>query len=437
MPVLQPAWRPPGPSSLFSPSTRPSSCSPLNFCPVKTPISSNTRLTEDTAARIQPGRDPESWARELPAPLPAEEVEAACEELLSVPVGERREVLHRRAGQHDAAGRIQIVAALVDQGYAHRHSDPHLYARIAQVANQCAYRYLCVPAELRPASRQLRAGALGFLANAYRILGRFAPAEQCWRRMGGIANFSELPALLLSLFCEMEASLARDRRQFGRATVLLEKAQHLAADSASPADKGRVFLILAKVRHDLGDAPAALQDLSEALSLLPESLQTPGQAVAALHNLVYLLLDLEQAPRAARLFLDYAWLYSEIDDSMSELRGRWLLGNVLRELGSYGEAVEHLRLVFETFVDLAMPYEASLAGLELALAYAAQHREYQVLTLARELYPVFTAHGVPREATMALLEFVEAAERYQARTELISGVIHRLRHPDEPRLNPS
>ena len=389
---------------------------------VNTPILSNAATSEGRLVRPT-FRDSESWMEDLPAPLSGDAVEAASRALLAATVKERREVLHH----HGPAARIQVVADLVARGYALRHAAPREYLRMAQVANQCAYRYLCAPPALRPAGRQLRAVALAFLANAYRILGRFTHAERCWlRRREGLGG-EALPPLLRSLLCEMEASLARDRRQFDRALTLLEEARSLGQGPVPPQARGRLLLLLSKTHNDRGDMDSVLPCLFEALECLARDRVAPDLAVTALHNLVDLLSELGQITRAAYLLRRYGWMYSVLGDPIKVIHGRWLFGNLLLKLGKPAAAAESLEMVRDTFLARDLPYQAALAGLELALAYSAQHRDYQVLLLARDMYPVFTAHGIPREASMVLLEFVEAAEAFRAKAELIEGVIRRVR----------
>jgi hypothetical protein len=65
-----------------------------------------------------------------------------------------------------------------------------------------------------------------------------------------------------------------------------------------------------------------------------------------------------------------------------------------------------------------MPYDAALAGLDLAALYLQEGRSGDVLPLSLQMKEVFRANKVDREATAALLLFCEATRRNEATVEL-------------------
>lgn len=371
-----------------------------------------------SAAEERPG-----WAAELPTPLPEVAVTAARDSLLRCPCQERRALLHR----HWPEERIQIVLALVEKGFSHRHSDAKEGLRVAQLAYQCAYRYLCLPATMRPLGRQLRAAALGFLANAYRIQGNHTEAERCWKQIHEWETKGYLPPVLLARLLNLEASLARDRRHFQRVESLLSRSLDLLTPAEDGQERGRVLLKLAMAYEDAGAYGAALRQLLLAAAAIGEGRVTAADGLIMLHYMVYLVAELGQPARAARLFCQQAWLYTKVGEPLIQLRGRALLGRLLRELGDPAAAVPHLDAVRTAFIAREQFYEASLIGLELALAHAQRHDYLKVFQLAREMYPVFQSRSIPREASMVLVEFGHAAENYRVEAKDILKAMAQLR----------
>jgi hypothetical protein len=78
------------------------------------------------------------------------------------------------------------------------------------------------------------------------------------------------------------------------------------------------------------------------------------------------------------------------------------------------------------FVERGMAFDASLVALELALLYAERRKHFEVQKLAREMYPVFVAQGVPDEAAAALLVFYRSAEDLRATAQSIARVVEEL-----------
>jgi len=362
----------------------------------------------------------ENWTDTLPSPLPTGEVSAVVEGVLFCPASRRRACLHR----HPPAARLQIVAALIEAGYAFRHSTPKQYLKIARVARQ-ACRYLNVPAELRPEARQVRIAADAFLANACRILGRFPEAHRRWTELGEVEARVEGNAILGGLVYRFRGGLARARRRFSEAILLLSSAVACFHEAGARRQESQALLVLAKTWEDSGEPERALTILRQLFERL-DARRHPDLSLIAFHNLVHLLTELGRLGWAAFLLREIEWWYGEVDQPLLRIRAIGLKGRLLREVGAPEDAVPLLATVREELLARGMGYDAAVVGLEEALAHAMLHQERQVRELALEMYPVFTSHDIPREATMALLQFHDAALDYRAEAPLIRQVMGRL-----------
>jgi hypothetical protein len=103
------------------------------------------------------------------------------------------------------------------------------------------------------------------------------------------------------------------------------------------------------------------------------------------------------------------------------VRGRLHAG-----LCEYAHAVRFLEAARQGFVERRMAYDAALAALDLALVYARCRERLKVRELAVQMYPIFVSEGIAREASAALLLFVEAARELRATPESIGEALGQL-----------
>jgi hypothetical protein len=92
--------------------------------------------------------------------------------------------------------------------------------------------------------------------------------------------------------------------------------------------------------------------------------------------------------------------------------------------------------VTREFARLKVPFDAAVAGLELAAQYLEEGRTAEVKVLADELVTIFKAQKVQREPLAALTLFCKAATRETATAELAQRLVeylYRARHDPELR----
>jgi len=254
------------------------------------------------------------------------------------------------------------------------------------------------------------------LANALRVKndhdGADAAVERGWVSWRAGAEDDFLPFEEGRLL-EFEASLRRDERRFDEALDLLAR----ALDISPEENKGRILLIKAATLAVKGDVEAAVAALWQARPYV-EKCGVPRDFLILLFNLTDSVLRLGRLPEAADLLSDVRDAAIALGNELDFHRTVWLQARLDAALGKIPVAIAALEQVFGVFVALGLPYDAALAGLDLAALYLQHGRPRDVVPLALQMEEVFRAKKVDREAMAALLLFCAAARREEATAEL-------------------
>jgi len=105
------------------------------------------------------------------------------------------------------------------------------------------------------------------------------------------------------------------------------------------------------------------------------------------------------------------------------IRVGWLTSKVAAGQGRLEVAIAGLEQVRKDFTDRALPYEAALSSLDLALIWLKAGRRNEVRNLALAMAWIFKAKKIRREALAALRLFCEAAQQDAVTVELTQQVI--------------
>ena len=288
-------------------------------------------------------------------------------------------------------------------------------ARAVELAELALFTVRFVPG---PACRRARleGWALFHLANALRVKndhdGADAAVDRGWASWRAGAEDDFLPFEEGRLL-DLEASLRRAERRFDEALDLLARALEISPEE----NKGRILLKMAGTFEQKGDIEAAIAALWQARPLV-EKWGPPRDIFGLLFNLTVDALHLGRLSEAADLLPDVRAAAVALGNDLDFHRTVWLQARLDAALGKIPAAAAALAQVFGVFVALELPYDAALAGLDLAALYLQQERSRDVLPLALQMETVFRAKKVDREAMAALLLFCEAARRDEATVEL-------------------
>jgi tetratricopeptide (TPR) repeat protein len=270
------------------------------------------------------------------------------------------------------------------------------------------------------------------LGNVLRVRGDFHRAESAFRAAERHLSRSWLDPLDEALLLELKAPLRRAQRRFDEALDLLEGALAIYREVNEPHRQGRALMTKGVVLQYRGDPQEAAACFRRCLFLL-DSLREPRLVGMSQYNLISCLQDAGQSAEAASLIPEARRMMEQVGTRSDLWRLRWTEGRVAASLHRYEEAAEALGEAREAFLDHALPFDAALVSLDLALVYLRQHRAEETKRLVAEIIPVFQSREVHREALAALIIFQQAAEMEELTAGLVEEIADYLR---EARGNP-
>jgi transcriptional regulator with XRE-family HTH domain/tetratricopeptide (TPR) repeat protein len=268
-----------------------------------------------------------------------------------------------------------------------------------------------------------------FLANALRVAGKLREAlaeiEAAWRlwREGSDPE-GILPEWRL---LDLEASLRRDRREFGVALDLLRRARA----AAPPEALGRILSSLGVTLEQAGDVVSAVVALREAAPLLGKS-GTQRERFGVVFNLTVNLCHLERFQEAQEELPGLRHMAQALGNELDLLKVQWLSGRASAGLDQREEARRTFERVRASFAAGRHGLLTAVVSLELAVLYLEEGRTAEVRELAAEMAATFATQGINREALASLQLFYRAARQERA-------TLHQVRHlltllEDNPRL---
>jgi tetratricopeptide (TPR) repeat protein len=280
--------------------------------------------------------------------------------------------------------------------------------------------------------RRLQGYAEAHLGNARRVHGDLRGADEAFGRARALwqAGAPGDPGLLNeALVLGLEASLRIEQGRPSDALNLLDQAEALDRNGV------RKYLLINRGRalEHLGDYDGAIAALQRATPLI-DGRKERRQLGVLQSNLVQNLCHLRRFAEAEALLPELRRLREQLGQELELLRTLWLEGWVAAGLERREEAIAALEHVSREFAQRRIPFDAALAGLELAVLYLEEGRTAEVRTLAEELLAIFRAQKVHREALAALTLFCRAARSETATVELarrLGDFLYRAQHqPD-------
>jgi tetratricopeptide (TPR) repeat protein len=233
---------------------------------------------------------------------------------------------------------------------------------------------------------------------------------------------------------KLEGSLRMDQRQFGKAEELLVRATTLYLVSGDKMEATRTLITLGLMYFYRGDIAPSIEATTRALKgFRPED--DPRLYLCAPYNLARYLTEGGQYREAAEMLALDEGLYREFPEAWTQLRLSWLQGKIAAGLGRSEEAERIFLQVRDGFLAQGIGYDAAMVSIEdLALLYVREGRTADVKRLAEEIFPIFQAQDVHREAVAALMLFQEAARQEQL---TVRSVREYAKYLQEARTDPS
>jgi tetratricopeptide (TPR) repeat protein len=265
------------------------------------------------------------------------------------------------------------------------------------------------------------------------VKGDLPGAEEGFRRSDRllVAGAVTDPGLLdATRPLDLKASLRRYQSRFDEALDLLDQA--LKANGSNEA-RGRILINRANTLELIGDSEQALTELRQAEIFLKDS-QEARLRWTARYTLAVNLWQLGRYAEAEALMPEVRKGAVELGNELDLLRTLWVEGGVAAGLGRREQAFAALEQARRYFNANRIAYDAALASLELAVLYLEEERTVEVKRLSEEMYWIFKAQEVHKEALAALRLFYEAVTKEEATVELARRLVEYLtkarRNPD-------
>ena len=365
----------------------------------------------DAVLRRAGGRPREDRAREALA--------------LSVEAASPREIPEAPSRPPD----VPAFEVLLEGSWALRHADPEGMARLAEQARDLAERI--APQELGPQrALDLQCRAWVELGNAYRVADRLAEAEQALGRATELYLRGTQDELIAARLFDVQASLLGDCRRFDLAETALDLVFAIHRRRGDLHLAGRALISKGMYAGYQGGAEESVRLIEQGLQLIDPD-RDPRLLFVALHNQARFLMDCGRL-REARIAL---WTLKarglDPGGRISELKVRWLEGQINAGLGELDRAELALREVKRGFEAAGLGYKGALAGLELGAVLLRRGRTDDAIAEGLAAVDAFLSLGIAREASVSVLLLKKGFEQRMADVTLLEYVIHLLHRNEE------
>lgn len=286
------------------------------------------------------------------------------------------------------------------------------------------------PGELPAAAiASAQARAWGHLGNARRIFADYREAERCFTEAERKLAASWLDPLDEGQLLQFQASLDRDLGRFSAGVERLETALEIYRSVNEPHGQGRCWISLGILLYLLEELDTADDCLRRGSSMV-DSERDPRLLLCAHQYLALGRLKAGQPAEALAMLHTDRKHWAAGATELDRLRLRWLEAQILSDLDRLIEAQEMLIEVQAGFSAARLPYDAALAGLELAMIYARRGLAGNARRVAERTLPIFRSLDTRPAFVAAVIVFESAVEQNRlslAALREISAVLERTR----------
>jgi tetratricopeptide (TPR) repeat protein len=272
-----------------------------------------------------------------------------------------------------------------------------------------------------PELADLEARAWAELGNAHRVEDDLVSAETALAHALVRSRQGSGAPLLLARIMDLTASLYADQRRFKEARLLLDCVYTIYQHEGDAHGAARTFISKGMAANYALEPEEAIGFLVEGIRQIdPE--HDPKLVLAAVHGLLWCLVDSGFAAEANRLLAEARPIYEAHGQHFDQLRRLWLEGRIALHLGEEDRAERFLHQVREGFKEVDQAYDVALISLDLAALWLHQGRTLEIKELIDEMITIFRARSIQREALGALLMLKKAFETDQATAALLRTV---------------
>jgi tetratricopeptide (TPR) repeat protein len=272
-----------------------------------------------------------------------------------------------------------------------------------------------------PDLADLEGRAWAELGNAHRVADDLPAAETALARALHRSSQGTGDPLLLARIMDLTASLYTDQRRFKEAHHLLDFVYTIYRYKGEEHAAARTFVSKGIASNYALESEEAVRFLAEGIRQIDPA-HDPKLILAAVHGLLWCLVDTGSAAEADQLLEGVRLLYDVHGEHFDHLRRLWLEGRIAAQLGKDGRAEDILSQVRERFKEAEQAYDLALISLDLAALWLRQGRAAEVKAVLDEIIMIFRSRSIQREALSALLMLKKAVEADRATVALIQTV---------------
>lgn len=324
-------------------------------------------------------------------------------------------------------GELARMEAFLERSWQLRHQDPRQMVELAWLASQISLK---LDARRYGPDRvcDFQARAHAELGNSYRVSDRLHEAGEALSRARRFFERGTREEALEVHLLELEASLAADRRQFGRAAKDLLKVLDFYSRNSDFHLAGRTLILMGLYSGYAGDLDKGTDLLEKGLAMV-DGERDPGLACAAAHNLILFLVDSGRLREAKKLRILHSRHLANAGGRVNEVKFRALEGRIDSGLGNHERAEGIFREVRHGYEEVGRHFHAAITALDLAAALLAQGKAADATQVVLEAAETFTQLQIQREALQAVILLRNAFEMRAATltmVEEVAGFLRRL-----------
>ena len=316
---------------------------------------------------------------------------------------------------------LEGLDALLARSWEQRRESPRAMVTLARAATEVAEKL-----DSRKLGEQAvwdhRCRAWGELANSQRVANAYdRAAESLAEALRHLVRGTRSEALEVRLM-DIHASLEGHRCHFYEAFDILDVIAgiHLSGDRHLA---GRAMISKGMFKGYHGESAEALELTRQGLKLLDEN-RDPALYFQAIHNEVYLLVDLGNYAEARLLLWSNLGRYERHGGMIDRLKLRGLWGLINAGLGKLDEAARDFEAERRGLQEEGLSYTAAIASLDLAAVYFEQGRVAEMEAVAFEALEVFQEMDIPEQGQLSVLVLRKALELRLATVDLL-GLLRR------------
>jgi tetratricopeptide (TPR) repeat protein len=320
---------------------------------------------------------------------------------------------------------LSRMEAFLVRSWNLRHENPQAMVHHAWFAAQLSLKL--DPRRYGPARvSDLQAWAHAELGNAYRVADSLHEAGDFLGRARAFFERGTGDLSLEARLLELDASLAADRRQFGRASATLLKVfrSHMRRGDLHLA--GRVLVKMGLYTGYEGNPEQAIRLLEKGLALI-EADRDPSLEYAARHNQITFLIDCGRIREAEKKLFLIRPLCQHAGGRLNLLRFRWEEGRISAGLQRFSHAESTFRALRPEFEEVDRPFDSALVSLHLTAVLLLQGKSAEAKRVALEAVDIFKSLQIQREAFQAVILLRNAFEEQAATLEMVEEVAGFLR----------